>query len=91
MAINQLNPNGAPKQPLASSITWETLGAMAPPSLLLTGDADLYMPPSVLGVISERMPAAECHIAENAGHPIFWEQPDWFNATVLDFLARNPG
>ena len=91
MAINGLNMPGAPKQPLASVITWEALGAMTTPTLLLTGDADLYMPPAVLRVIAKRMPHAECRIARDAGHPIFWEQPEWVNATVLDFLARNPG
>ena len=91
MQINALNTLGAPKQPLKSSITWNTLAAMTIPTLLLTGDADFYMPPSVLRTIAKRMPNAECRIAQDVGHPIFWEQPEWFNATILDFLERNPG
>lgn len=91
LAIHELNLGGAPRQPLLSDITWNTLGAMATPSLLLTGDADLYMPPAVLNAVAQRMPQAECAIAPNAGHPIFWEQPEWFNTTVLDFFKRNAG
>jgi len=91
MQINALNTLGAPKQPLKSSITWNTLAAMTTPTLLLTGDADLYMPPAVLRTIARRMPHAECQIAQDVGHPIFWEQPEWFNTTILDFLVRNPG
>jgi pimeloyl-ACP methyl ester carboxylesterase len=89
--IHDLNPHDALRQPVAASITWDSLAAMTTPSLLLTGDADLYMPPAVLKSIAARMPRAECLIAEEAGHPVFWEQPDWFNSAMLDFLVRNPG
>lgn len=86
--IHRLNPSGAPRQPLLSDINWTTLRAMVPPTLLLTGDADLYIPPAALQTVAKHIPQAECVIAPNAGHPIFWEQPDWFNATVLDFFKR---
>jgi pimeloyl-ACP methyl ester carboxylesterase len=29
-------------------------------------------------------------IVAEAGHALFWEQPDAFNAAVLDFLRRHP-
>lgn len=65
------------------------LNATRLPMLLLTGDADLYMPPSVLQQVAAQLSNSTSVIVDNAGHAAFWEQPKTFNRVVLEFLARH--
>ena len=46
------------------------------PTLMLTGDADLYMPPSLLRTIAPRIRGAKTLIVPECGHSAFWEQPE---------------
>ena len=59
------------------------------PTLLLTGDADLYTPPAVLRLFEEHMPRAQVVIVPDSGHAANWENPDEFNRVVLRFLRRH--
>jgi pimeloyl-ACP methyl ester carboxylesterase len=70
-------------------VTWESLKGLRIPVLLMTGDADLYMPPSLLRLFAAAIPGREMTLFPEAGHAIYWEQPSRFNRTVLDFLARH--
>lgn len=72
------------KQPL----TWARLESIKHPTLLLTGDSDLYTPPSLLRMQAQHMPHAEVHIVREAGHSPYWEQPVIFNQILLAFLAK---
>jgi pimeloyl-ACP methyl ester carboxylesterase len=56
--------------------------------LLISGDADLYMPHAAALKMAHRVPRAELVLVENASHAVFWERPEEFNRAVLDFLAR---
>jgi pimeloyl-ACP methyl ester carboxylesterase len=70
-------------------ITFAALETITIPTLLLTGDADLYTPPSVLRLFAARFPNCESVVIPECGHSAFWEQPETFNRTVLDFLAKH--
>jgi pimeloyl-ACP methyl ester carboxylesterase len=70
-------------------ITWAALETIKLPTLLLTGDADLYMPPSVLRLFAARFPKCESLVIPECGHSAYWEQPQLFNRAVLDFLKKN--
>jgi len=72
------------KQPL----TWARLESIKHPALLMTGDSDLYTPPSLLRMQAQHMPHAEVHIVPEAGHSPYWEQPLIFNKLLLAFLAK---
>ena len=72
------------KQPL----TWARLESIKHPTLLMTGDSDLYTPPSLLRMQAQHMPHAEVHIVREAGHSPYWEQPVTFNQILLAFLAK---
>lgn len=72
------------KQPL----TWARLESIKHPTLLMTGDSDLYTPPSLLRMQAQHMPHAEVHIVREAGHSPYWEQPLLFNHILLAFLAK---
>jgi pimeloyl-ACP methyl ester carboxylesterase len=72
-----------------AEVTWAKVEAMKIPTLLLTGDADLYTPPAVLRMFSARMPYAESAIIAETGHSSYWENPAAFNAAVLAFLRQH--
>jgi pimeloyl-ACP methyl ester carboxylesterase len=74
-----------PKQPL----TWARLETIRRPTLLCTGESDLYTPPSLLRMQARHMPHAEVATIAEAGHSPYWEQPTVFNNLLLDFLARH--
>lgn len=73
----------------ANAITWAAVETIRVPTLLLTGSADLYTPPSMLRLQASHMRHAEVHVIEEAGHAPNWEQPERFNAILLDFLKRH--
>jgi pimeloyl-ACP methyl ester carboxylesterase len=78
-----------PDQAFANDVTWHRLAAWQLPVLLLTGDADLYMPPSVMRLLNGRIPGSESRLVADCGHSAFWEQPDIFNRLVLAFICRH--
>lgn len=73
------------KQPL----TWARLETITQPTLLMTGESDLYTPPSLLRMQASHMPHADVVTIAEAGHSPYWEQPEVFNRHLLAFLARH--
>jgi pimeloyl-ACP methyl ester carboxylesterase len=78
-----------PPQPLRNRITFALLEAIQAPTLLLTGDADLYAPPPVLELFAARIKGSQVSIVPEAGHSTYWEQPEIFNRAVLNFLGKH--
>jgi pimeloyl-ACP methyl ester carboxylesterase len=72
-----------------SKVTWAALKQMKVPTLLVTGDADLYTPPAVLKMFAAAIPNNEIAVIAEAGHSVYWEQPDEFNRLVLAFLKKH--
>jgi pimeloyl-ACP methyl ester carboxylesterase len=72
-----------------NQLTFALLEAIRVPTLLLTGDADLYSPPSVLRLFAARIRDAETLIVPEAGHSAYWEQPEIFNRAVLAFIGKH--
>lgn len=83
-------PGGVPPraQPSRNRITFGLLETLKVPTLLLTGGADMYTPPSVLRLFTARIKGAESVVVPEVGHSTYWEQPEIFNRAVLDFLRR---
>jgi pimeloyl-ACP methyl ester carboxylesterase len=79
----------APAQPLKNHITFAMLESIHAPTLLLTGDADLYAPPPILKFFAERIKGSETLVIPEAGHSAYWEQPEIFNSAVLEFLKKH--
>jgi pimeloyl-ACP methyl ester carboxylesterase len=80
-------------QPIAqgylSPLTLQAFGGLAMPVLLMSADADLYVPPPVMKKLADRLPHAELELIAGAGHSAFWEQPEVWNRLVLDFIRRH--
>jgi pimeloyl-ACP methyl ester carboxylesterase len=70
-------------------LTWARLETIRQPALLMTGESDLYTPPSLLRMQALHMPHAEVATIAEAGHSPYWEQPEVFNRLLLDFLGRH--
>jgi pimeloyl-ACP methyl ester carboxylesterase len=82
---------GAVRQPTNRPMSFADFATIKAPILLMTGDADSAMPPPRARDIAAHGPrGTELVIVAEAGHALFWEQPDAFNAAVLDFLRRHP-
>ncbi|HEY3077610.1 MAG TPA: alpha/beta hydrolase [Burkholderiales bacterium] len=73
---------------MRNRITYAALETIRTPTLLLTGDADLYMPPSVLRLLAARIRGSESVVVPECGHSAYWEQPEIFNRAVLEFLKK---
>lgn len=79
------------RQGQAHEITWAALQKIKTPALLMTGGADLYMPPARLPQVAAHLPNSRWVAIPEAGHAAFWEQPDAFNRQLLaHFKANSP-
>jgi pimeloyl-ACP methyl ester carboxylesterase len=70
-------------------ITFASLEALSVPTLLLTGDADLYTPSPVLNLFRNRIRDSQAMVITECGHSAYWEQPELFNRAVLDFIGKH--
>jgi 3-oxoadipate enol-lactonase len=61
-------------------------GAIAAPTLIVTGTEDNVVDPLNSDVLAEHIPGAEVQRIDNAGHLFFWEQPDAFVRIISEFL-----
>jgi pimeloyl-ACP methyl ester carboxylesterase len=88
--INEISETGrGARQKLVNVVTPEKLEDLRVPTLLMTGSADMFTPPSVQRLIARHIPDSELMVAPECGHSIYWERPDLFNRTVLDFIGRH--
>jgi pimeloyl-ACP methyl ester carboxylesterase len=76
-------------QTTRNRITFASLEEIKVPTLLLTGDADLYAPPAVLRLFAVRIKNSESVVVTEAGHSAYWEQPETFNRSVLNFIRKH--
>jgi pimeloyl-ACP methyl ester carboxylesterase len=65
----------------------DRLGGITAPTLVIVGDQDLLTPPWAARQVAEAIPGAKLQILEGGGHCLFWEIPDTFNQTVIEFLT----
>ena len=70
-------------------ITLASLAGLKVPTLVIGGDADLGAPPPMLRMYASRIPGSELKIIPEGGHSLYWEQPELFNATLIDFFKRH--
>ena len=84
------NPGPRINQKRPAPLTWARLETIRHPTLLMTGDGDLYTPPALLRMQAAHLPHAETFVVPEAGHAANWEQPAIFNQTVLAFLRKHP-
>jgi len=69
---------------------FERLGRVSVPTLVLHGTEDRLVAPENARILAERIPGAELHWLEGAGHLYHSEQTAPADAAVLDFIPRHP-
>jgi pimeloyl-ACP methyl ester carboxylesterase len=67
--------------------TVDRLAQITAPTLVLTGDSDMLIPPSNSDLIAERIPGAQLKKLPGGSHGFNFETPEAFNSAVLEFLA----
>ena len=58
------------------------------PIMFLVGDHDAVTPPEIIEGCHRATPGSQYVVIENSGHSTYFEQPDAFNAAVMDFLVE---
>ena len=81
--------SGAPAQTLRNRLTFSMLESIKVPTLLITGDADMYAPPPILQMFTSRIKGAQSLVINEAGHSGYWEKPEVFNKAVLEFIKKH--
>ena len=78
-----------PAQTFRNRVTFALLETILVPTLLMTGHADMYAPPPIMRMFAARVKGSQSFVIPEAGHSGYWEQPEIFNRTVLDFIRRH--
>jgi pimeloyl-ACP methyl ester carboxylesterase len=87
--LNRKSESGkGARQKLVNVVTPEKLETLSVRTLLMTGAADMFTPPSIMRMIARHLPMNEIVIVPECGHSPYWEQPEFFNRTVLEFIGR---
>lgn len=74
--------------PMRNQLTLSLLEQIHVPTLLLSGGADMTAPPPLMKLLASRIRNAE-FLVPNAGHSVYWEEPEVFNRSVLDFIRKH--
>lgn len=69
-------------------IDFAALSRIRVPTLVIAGDADLYIPPALARQYAAQIPKSEFAVIQESGHSAFWEQPAQFNRLVGNFVRR---
>lgn len=78
------------RQPSKNRLLWADIEQIRSPALVFTGGADLYMPVPLMLDYASHLKNVETAVLSESGHSGYWEQPEAFNALVLDFVRRHP-
>lgn len=68
--------------------TTASLASIGIPTLIIVGEADTLTPPRLSQAMHERIPGSVLHQVPGAGHMSNLENPEFFNARLLEFLER---
>jgi pimeloyl-ACP methyl ester carboxylesterase len=70
--------------------TTDRLHHITAPTLVITGDSDLLVPPANSDILARNIPGARLVKVPGGSHGFNFETPDVFNRAVLDFLDTVP-
>ena len=92
--IRGLNPPLDPNQRLSfgqedGAVSKDELGALTMPVIFLAGAEDAIIPAELIERAAEMVPGAQYFQVPEAGHSVYWEQPDDFNRILDALLAES--
>ena len=68
--------------------TTNSLTNITVPTLILVGEHDVLTPPSASQAMNEKIPGSELYVIPQAAHMSNMENPDDFNAHLIEFLKK---
>jgi pimeloyl-ACP methyl ester carboxylesterase len=71
------------------ALTVAKLDAWQLPTMMITGDADLYTPPSMMRIFVSHLKHGEGAVIPESAHATYWENPEAYNRTVLKFIRKH--
>ncbi len=71
-----------------ASVTADRLGDFDVPTLFVTGDLDVLMPPQAIEAAAAMVPGARVENLGDVGHSSYFEDAPRFNRVVGAFLAE---
>jgi pimeloyl-ACP methyl ester carboxylesterase len=74
----------------ARPASFETLPTINVPTLVLVGEHDMLTPPSDAQALADGIPNAKLVTIDQAGHMSNMENPEAFNAALVDFVGSLP-
>jgi pimeloyl-ACP methyl ester carboxylesterase len=70
-------------------ITPEDLTSFGTPTLVIAGEHDLLFPAATLRGVADVIPGADYREFPGCGHSVYFEDPEPFNRSVREFLAKH--
>jgi pimeloyl-ACP methyl ester carboxylesterase len=70
--------------------TRAALAKLDAPVLVLAGEYDVSLPPSIAAAYAALFPHAELAVQPGAGHSPWLDDPEWFVRAITTFLDRDP-
>jgi pimeloyl-ACP methyl ester carboxylesterase len=67
----------------------QRISSIRAPTLVMTGDRDLLIPPNNAKILAELIPDASLSIIQGCAHRVVWEAADRCVAEIGDFLTRS--
>lgn len=67
---------------------FERLPAVAAPTLVIHGDADVLLPYENGAMVAGLIPGSDFRTIEGVGHMFFWEKPEESAGAIIEFLER---
>lgn len=87
---NNAQQEGAIRPSLRAPNTPEKLASLRVPSLVIAGGMDLVTPSGAMRLWSRHITApTEFLVVPEGGHVLVWEQPQFFNRALIDFLRKH--
>ena len=75
--------------PMRNQLTLSLLEQIRVPTLLVSGGADMTTPPPLMRLLASRIKNVEFLVVPQAGHSVYWEEPETFNRAVLGFIRKH--
>ena len=70
-------------------ISLSKVGGIKCPVLLIVGERDFVISPSMVSELAALIPGSESIVVEGAGHAVQDDRPEWLEQTLLDWLKRH--
>jgi pimeloyl-ACP methyl ester carboxylesterase len=69
-------------------VTLADLDAWKVPTMMMTGDADLWTPPSIMRIFVSHLQHGKGVVIPDSGHDGYWENPEFFTREVFNFIRQ---